>query len=332
MTQKEPITVAITGAAGNIAYSLIFRICSGELFGTDQPFNLNLIDIEPGMSILEGLVMELQDSNFHLINKTICTTDPFEGFRDADYAILLGAYPRNKNQTRKDLLGKNAPIFKIQGKALSLVAKRTVKVVVVGNPVNTNALMTTKFAENIPKENIIALTRLDMNRSISQLSRKLNKNVSNIKNVFTWGNHSASQFVDLSNGYLLEGSKKTPLTQLVEEEWIYGKFQKTNQMRGKEVLLKRGRSSAGSAANAIIDCLKSWIYGTENYVSMGVISDNNPYNVPENLIFSFPCTCKNGTWQIAKDLKPNDFCKKMIKKNVEELVEERRIAFELLKD
>ncbi|KAJ3451133.1 malate dehydrogenase [Anaeramoeba flamelloides] len=332
MTQKEPITVAITGAAGNIAYSLIFRISSGELFGTDQPFNLNLIDIEPGMSILEGLVMELQDSNFHLINKTICTTDPFEGFRDADYAILLGAYPRNKNQTRKDLLGKNAPIFKIQGKALSLVAKRTVKVVVVGNPVNTNALVTTKFAENIPKENIIALTRLDMNRSISQLSRKLNKNVSNIKNVFTWGNHSASQFVDLSNGYLLEGSKKTPLTELVEEEWIYGEFQKINQMRGKEVLLKRGRSSAGSAANAIIDCLKSWIYGTENYVSMGVISDNNPYNVPENLIFSFPCTCKNGTWQIAKDLKPNDFCKKMIKKNVEELVEERRIAFELLKD
>ncbi|KAJ3441188.1 malate dehydrogenase [Anaeramoeba flamelloides] len=332
MTQKEPITVAITGAAGNIAYSLIFRICSGELFGNDQPFNLHLIDIEPALPVLEGLVMELQDSNFHLINKTICTTDPFEGFRDADYAILLGSYPRNKNQTRKDLLGKNVSIFKIQGKALSFVAKKTVKVVVVGNPVNTNALVTAKYAENIPKENIVALTRLDMNRSISQLSKKLNKNTSNIKNVFTWGNHSASQFVDLSNGYLLEGSKKTPLTELVEKEWIYGEFQTTNQTRGKAVILKRGKSSAGSAANAVMDCLKSWIYGTETYVSMGVISDNNPYNVPENLIFSFPCTCKNGSWKIAKDLKPNEFCKKMIKKNVDELVSERNIAFGLLQD
>ncbi len=324
---KAPVRVTVTGAAGQIGYALLFRIAAGNMLGEDQPVILQLLDITPAMEALNGVKMELDDCAFPLLADIICTDDPNVAFKDANYALLVGARPRGPGMERKDLLEANAAIFSVQGKAIDAHASRNIKVLVVGNPANTNALITQRNAPDINPRNFTAMTRLDHNRAMSQIAQKTGKTVNDVTNMTIWGNHSATQYPDLFNA---EVSGKRAIS-LVDQSWYENDFIPTVQQRGAAIIKARGASSAASAANAAIDHMRSWALGTEgdDWVSMGVYSDGS-YGIAEGLIYSFPCRCKNGEWEIVQDVEVGDFSRQKMKATEQELAEERDAVQHLL--
>ena len=318
---STPVKVAVTGAAGQIGYSLLFRIASGSMLGPDQPLELRLLEITPALSALEGVVMELDDCAFPLLTKIEIGDDPKMIFDGVNLACLVGARPRTKGMERRDLLEANGGIFKPQGEALNNNAADDVKVLVTGNPANTNALIALRNAPDIPAERFNALTRLDHNRAVAQLAAKTGASVSDITHMTIWGNHSATQYPDLFNT-LVGGQNAAELIN--DQGWLESKFLPTVQKRGAAVIEARGASSAGSAANATIGHMRDWVLGTAegDWVSMSVPSDGS-YEVPEGLISSFPCTTSDGTYQIVPGLQINNFSRGKIDASVAELIEER---------
>jgi malate dehydrogenase len=315
------VKIAVTGAAGQIGYSLLFRIASGSMLGPDQPLELRLLEITPALRGLEGVVMELDDCAFPLLSKVEIGDDPKAIFDGVNLACLVGARPRTKGMERRDLLEANGGIFKPQGRALNDQAADDVKVLVTGNPANTNALIAMRNAPDIPPERFNALTRLDHNRAKAQLAAKTGATVSEITHMTIWGNHSATQYPDLFNT-LVRGQRAAELVD--DQEWLESTFLPTVQKRGAAVIEARGASSAGSAANATVNHMRDWVLGTPDgdWVSMSVPSDGS-YEIPEGLISSFPCTVSSGTYQIVPGLEINDFSRGKINTSVAELVEER---------
>lgn len=324
---KQPVRVTVTGAAGQIGYALLFRIASGAMLGNDQPVILQLLDITPAMEALEGVKMELDDCAFPLLAGVVCTDDPNVGFKDTDYALLVGARPRGPGMERKDLLEANAAIFSVQGKAIDQNASKNIKVLVVGNPANTNALITQRNAPSISPRNFTAMMRLDHNRAMTQIAQKTAKTVSDITNMVVWGNHSATQFPDL---YTAKVSGEAAIGQ-VDQSWYENDFIPTVQQRGAAIIKARGASSAASAANAAIDHMRDWALGTtgDDWVSMGIYSDGS-YGITEGLIYSFPCRCKDGEWEIVQGLDINDFSRERMAATETELTEERDAVAHLL--
>ncbi len=318
---KTPVRVAVTGAAGQIGYSLLFRIASGQMLGDDQPVILQLLDITPAMDALKGVAMELEDCAFPLLNDIVRTDDPNEAFGDVSYALLVGARPRSKGMERKDLLEANGGIFKPQGKALSDNAASDVKILVVGNPANTNALIAMNNAPNIPNERFTAMTRLDHNRAIAQVAAKTGTTVADVTKMTIWGNHSATQYPDL---YHAEVKGQNAAALVNDQAWLENDFIPTVQQRGAAIIEARGLSSAASAANAAIDHMRTWALGSAkgDWVSMAIPSDGS-YGVAEGIISSFPVTCANGTYEIVQGLEIDDFSQGRIDTSVAELVEER---------
>ena len=329
MTQtKQPVRVAVTGAAGNISYAMLFRIASGEMLGKDQPVILQLLEITPALDALKGVVMELEDCAFPLLAGVVQTDDANVAFKDADYALLVGARPRGPGMERKDLLEANAAIFSAQGKALNDVASRDVKVLVVGNPANTNALIAQRNAKDLNPRNFTAMTRLDHNRGMAQLAEQTNSTVNDIKKMIIWGNHSSTQYPDLT---FTTVNGKSALEQ-IERDWYENTYIPNVQQRGAAIIKARGASSAASAANAAIAHMRSWALGTDDndWVSMGVYSQGQ-YGITESLIYSFPCTCKNGDWHIVEGLDvSSDFSQQKMKATETELIEERDAVSHLL--
>ncbi len=321
MTTKPPLRVAVTGAAGQIGYSLLFRIASGAMLGDDQPVALQLLEITPALGALEGVAMELDDCAFPLLTEIVRTDDPNVAFGDVDVALLVGAMPRKDGMERSDLLSANGGIFKPQGEALSAVAKRDVKVLVVGNPANTNALIAQQNAADLDPGRFTAMTRLDHNRAVAQLAQKTGTTVSDITKMTIWGNHSATQYPDLFHAEVKGANAPETVN---DQEWIESTFIPTVAQRGAAIIKARGLSSAASAANAAIDHVRSWHLGTPegDWVSMGIPSDGS-YGVPEGLISSFPVTCKDGVYSIVQGLDIDEFSRARIDKSVAELAEER---------
>ena len=324
---KQPVRVTVTGAAGQIGYALLFRIASGAMLGNDQPVILQLLDITPAMEALDGVKMELDDCAFPLLAGVVCTDDPNVGFKDTDYALLVGARPRGPGMERKDLLEANAAIFSVQGKAIDGNASKNIKVLVVGNPANTNALITQRNAPSINPRNFTAMMRLDHNRAMTQIAQKTGKTVSDVTNMVVWGNHSATQFPDL---YSAKVSGESAIAQ-VDQSWYENDFIPTVQQRGAAIIKARGASSAASAANAAIDHMRDWALGTngDDWVSMGIYSDGS-YGITEGLIYSFPCRCNNGEWEIVQGLDVNDFSQARMKATEAELTGERDAVAHLL--
>ena len=324
---KQPVRVTVTGAAGQIGYALLFRIASGAMLGNDQPVILQLLDITPAMEALDGVKMELDDCAFPLLAGVVCTDDPNMGFKDTDYALLVGARPRGPGMERKDLLEANAAIFSVQGKAIDGNASKNIKVLVVGNPANTNALITQRNAPSINPRNFTAMMRLDHNRAMTQIAQKTGKTVSDVTNMVVWGNHSATQFPDL---YSAKVSGEPAIAQ-VDQSWYENDFIPTVQQRGAAIIKARGASSAASAANAAIDHMRDWALGTngDDWVSMGIYSDGS-YGITEGLIYSFPCRCNNGEWEIVQGLDVNDFSQARMKATEAELTGERDAVAHLL--
>jgi len=318
---KSPLSVVVTGAAGQIAYSLIYQIASGYVFGADQPVILNLLDIGPMMGVLNGVTMEVADCAMPLVKGVLATDDPAKAFKDIDAAFLVGAMPRREGMERKDLLAANVKIFKVQGQALDQYAKKTVKVLVVGNPANTNALICAHYAPSIPKQNFSAMTRLDQNRAASQLAAKTGAKVQNVKNIIIWGNHSSTQFPDAAHATV--NGKPVALDQ----GWLETEFVPTVQKRGAAVIAARKLSSAMSAAKAACDHMKDWFQGTGagEWASMGVFSDGS-YGTPPGVMFSFPVTISNGAWKIVQGLTINEFARSKLSATGKELCEEREEA------
>ncbi len=325
MTQAVRVTV--TGAAGQIGYALLFRIASGAMLGEDQPVILQLLDIAPAMDALNGVKMELEDCAFPLLEGIVCTDDPDTGFKDADYALLVGARPRGPGMERKDLLEANAAIFSVQGKAINDCASKDIKVLVVGNPANTNALITQRNAPDIDPRNFTAMMRLDHNRSKTQIAQKTGTSVNAVSNMTVWGNHSATQYPDLFNAKV----NGEAAIGLVDQDWYENDFIPTVQQRGAAIIKARGASSAASAANAAIGHMRSWALGTDgdDWVSMGVYSDGS-YGITEGLIYSFPCRCADGEWSIVQGLEVGDFSKARMAATEQELTEERDAVQHLL--
>jgi malate dehydrogenase len=317
---KAPVNVAITGAAGQIGYALAFRVASGALLGKETPVNLHLLEVPAALAGLQGVVMELNDCAFPTLNKVIATDDAKVAFRDCQVALLVGARPRGPGMERKDLLLANAQIFSAQGKALNEAARRDVKVLVVGNPANTNALIARANAPGIDQRNFTAMTRLDHNRALSQLAEKTGAHVNDIHRMTIWGNHSATQYPDLSHATVHGKQAKS----LVTQEWIEQSFIPTVQQRGAAVIKARGSSSAASAASAAIDHVHTWVHGTaaNDWVSMAVPSDGS-YGIPEGVIYSYPVTLRNGDYQIVSGLAIDDFSRKRMDATHSELLEER---------
>ncbi|CAA0087723.1 Malate dehydrogenase [Zhongshania aliphaticivorans] len=317
---KQPVRVTVTGAAGQIGYALLFRIASGAMLGDDQPVILHLLDITPAMDALQGVRMELEDCAFPLLAGVVCTDDPNVGFKDTDYALLVGARPRGPGMERKDLLEANAAIFSVQGKAIDENASKNIKVLVVGNPANTNALITQRNAPSISPRNFTAMTRLDHNRAMTQIAIKTGKTVNDVTNMTIWGNHSATQYPDLFNAKVAGQTA----TELVDQAWLEADFIPTVQQRGAAIIKARGASSAASAANAAIGHMRSWALGTtgDDWVSMGVYSDGS-YGIAEGLVYSFPCRCKDGEWEIVQGVEVNDFSRGKMLATEQELAEER---------
>jgi malate dehydrogenase len=317
---KTPKHVTITGAAGQISYSLIFRIARGDMLGMDQPVVLQLLEIPPAMPALQGVVMELMDCAFPLLAGVVATDDPNVAFKDCDYALLVGARPRGPGMERADLLKVNADIFSVQGKALDQNANRDVKVLVVGNPANTNALITLKNAPNLNPRNITAMMRLDHNRSLSQLAAKLGGHTTQIEKMVVWGNHSATQFPDISyatiNGQAIKGK--------VDNGWYVDTFIPVVQQRGAAIIKARGASSAASAASAAIDHMRDWALGSNGqWVSMGVFSAANTYGIDKDIIYSFPIVCENGQWREIEGLEIGDFSRQRMQVTEQELLDEK---------
>jgi len=325
--QKQPVRVAVTGAAGNIAYSLLFRIAAGEMLGKDQPVILHLLEIEPALKALEGVVMELDDCAFPLLEGVVTTSDPNVAFKDIDYALLVGAKPRSKGMERADLLLGNAKIFSEQGRALDKNAKKDVKVLIVGNPANTNALITASNAPSINPRNIHAMMRLDHNRAVSQVAQKFGVDSTEVKKVSIWGNHSALQYPDIFNVKVAGRD----IADDIDMNWLENDFIPKVQKRGAEIIAARGLSSAASAANAAIFHMRDWVLGTEenDWVSMGVPSDGS-YGIPKGVIFGFPCICKDGEYEIVQGLEWNDFSKERIANVHQELLDEKEAIKDLL--
>lgn len=317
---KTPIDIAVTGAAGQITYSLLFRLAAGELLGSDQPVTLRLLEITPAMAALRGVVMELNDCAYPLLHKIVITDDPKEAFNNVDFAFLVGARPRGPGMERKDLLLCNAEIFSVQGRVLNEVANRNVKVLVTGNPANTNALIAMKNAPDLDPNCFTAMTRLDHNRSITQLAEKAGVSTRDIKNVIIWGNHSSTQYPDLHHARV-KGQDALPL---VGKNWFVNEFIPTVQQRGAAIIQARGQSSAASAANAALCHMQSWVFGTEegDWVSMGLPSDGS-YGIEKGLIYSFPVTVSDGQFSIVQGLDINEFSREKMRLTEAELKEER---------
>lgn len=317
---KDPVRVTITGAAGQIAYSLIFRIAHGDMLGNDQPVILQLLEIPPAMNALQGVVMELQDCAFPLLAGVSAGDDPDAAFKDADYALLVGARPRGPGMERADLLKVNADIFSVQGKALDRNAHRDVKVLVVGNPANTNALITLKNAPNLNPRNITAMMRLDHNRALYQLAAKLGAHTANIAKMVVWGNHSPTMYPDISHADI-DGR---PLKDKVDPAWYTDTFIPLIQQRGAAVIKARGASSAASAASAAIDHMRDWALGTNGgWVSMGVFSSGNTYGIDEDIVYGLPITCDNGQWREITGLDIDAFSRERMRLTEKELLEEK---------
>jgi malate dehydrogenase len=323
----SPVRVAVTGAAGQIGYSLLFRIASGSMLGPDTPVALQLLEITPALGALEGVRMELDDSAFPLLSEVICTDDADVAFGDADVALLVGAMPRKDGMDRADLLSANGGIFKPQGEALSRSAKRDVKILVVGNPANTNALIAMNNAPDLDPGRFTAMTRLDHNRAISQLSARTGAPVTDIKKMTIWGNHSNTQYPDL---FHCEVGGKNAYELVGDHDWYENTYIPTVATRGGAIIKARGASSAASAASAAVDHIRSWSLGTPDgdWVSMSVPSDGS-YGVPEGIISSFPCTCKDGAYSIVQGLEIDDFSRARIDASAAELVGERDAVVEL---
>jgi malate dehydrogenase len=319
---KDPVRVAVTGAAGQIGYSLLFRIASGSMLGPDQPIILQLLEITPALEGLRGVGMELEDCAFPLLAGVVQTDDPDIAFGDVDVALLVGAMPRKDGMERSDLLSANGGIFKPQGEALSRSAQRDVKVLVVGNPANTNALIAQRNASDLDPRRFTAMTRLDHNRAIAQLAAKADVHGTAITKMTIWGNHSATQYPDLTHADIDGQPAFTAIG--ADQGWLEDDFIPTVQQRGAAVIKARGLSSAASAANAAVDHVRSWVLGTpeDDWVSMGVVSDGS-YGAPEGIISSFPCTAKDGEYQIVQGLDIDDFSRTRIDASNAELVEER---------
>jgi len=317
---KTPVHIAVTGAAGQISYSLLFRLAAGSLLGPDQPIILHLLEITPAMAALEGVVMELHDCASPLLSRIEITDNPKVAFKNVDFAFLVGARPRALGMERKDLLEVNAEIFAVQGKALNEVANRNVKVLVTGNPANTNALIALKNAPDLKAENFSSMTRLDHNRALSLLAEKCGVLSKDVKNMIIWGNHSTTQYPDLHHAKV----KGQDALSLVSNDWFVNEFIPTVQQRGAAVIKARGQSSAASAANAAIDQMKAWALGTEegDWVSMGVLSDGS-YGIEAGLIYSYPVIVVNGEVSIVKGLDINDFSMQRMRLTETELKEER---------
>jgi malate dehydrogenase len=318
---KEPARVAVTGAAGQIGYSLLFRIASGQMLGDDQPIVLQLLDITPALDALRGVVMELEDCAFPLLDGIVMSDDPDEAFAGAEYALLVGARPRSKGMERKDLLEANGAIFTVQGKALNDSASNEVRVLVVGNPANTNCLIAMNNAPDLSPRNFTAMTRLDHNRAMAQLAAKTGRRVQDVRRLSIWGNHSATQYPHV-HGVEIDGRSASEL--IGDQEWIESVFIPTVQQRGAAIIEARGLSSAASAANAAIDHVHDWVMGTVagDWVSMAVVSDGS-YDVPEGLISSFPVTCRDGQWTIVQGIDLDSLARERVDASVAELVEER---------
>ena len=327
---NKPMRVAVTGAAGQIGYSLLFRIASGEMLGKDQPVILQLLEIpdEKAQKALKGVMMELDDCAFPLLQSMVPASDPKVAFRDVDVALLVGARPRGPGMERKDLLEANGAIFVPQGKALNEVASRDVKVLVVGNPANTNSLIAMKNAPSLKPTQFTAMMRLDHNRALTQVAQKTGRAVTSVKKMSIWGNHSATQYPDVFNAEV-DGQNAAKLIN--DQAWIEGTFIPTVQKRGAAIIEARGLSSAASAANAAIDHVRDWVAGTPagDWVSMGIPSDGS-YGIPEGLMFGYPVTCKGGQYSIIQGLSHNDFAKSKIAATQKELQEERAAIQQLL--
>lgn len=315
---KPAVKVAITGAAGQISYSLLFRVASGQMLGPDQPVILQLLEIPPAMSALKGVVMELEDCAFPLVTDIIATDDPNEAFAGVHYALLVGSRPRGPGMERKDLLEANAQIFSVQGAALDAHADRSVRVLVVGNPANTNCLIAQRNAPTLDPRQFTAMTRLDHNRAKTQLAQKAGAHVNDIEGLAIWGNHSATQYPDLFQATV----KGQAASGLVDEDWITEDFIPTVQQRGAAIIEARGLSSAASAANAAIEHMRDWAMGCDGIVSMAVYS-NGSYGIAEGLIYSFPCRCQNGDWEIVEGLSINEYSQARMTLTEQELTEER---------
>ena len=321
----EPVRVAITGAAGQISYSLAFRIAAGDMLGKDQPVILQLLEIPPAMDALKGVVMELNDCAFPLLAGIEATDNPEVAFKDADFALLVGARPRGPGMERADLLQANAAIFSVQGKALNDHASRDVRVLVVGNPANTNALIARENAPDLDHRQFTAMMRLDHNRALSQLAEKTGKSINTIDNMVVWGNHSATQCPDLHQ-CTVDGQ---PAMSLVDQAWYENDFIPTVQQRGAAIIKARGASSAASAASAAIDHMRDWALGSDGWVSMGIPSDGS-YGVEPGIVYSYPVVCKNGDYEIVQDLEINAFSRERMKTTEDELRSERAAVEDLL--
>jgi len=323
---KSPVRVAVTGAAGQISYSLLFRIAAGEMLGKDQPVILQMLEITPALEALKGVAMELEDCAFPLVQGMVQTDDPNVAFKDADCCLLVGARPRGPGMERKDLLEANAAIFSVQGKAINDHASRDVKVIVVGNPANTNALIAYRNAPDLDPGQFTAMTRLDHNRAMAQLANKTGKHSTDVESMIIWGNHSATQYPDIHH-CKVAGEEAT---SLVEQDWVESDFIPTVQQRGAAIIKARGLSSAASAANAAIEHMRDWALGTNgSIVSMAIPSDGS-YGIAEGLVYSFPVTCENGQYSIVQGLEINDFSRDLMDKSATELSEERDGVAELL--
>lgn len=324
---KNPVRVTITGAAGQIGYQLAFRIASGQMLGTDQPVILQMLEIPPALPALQGVAMELDDCAFDTLAGIVATDDVNVAFKDADYALLVGARPRGPGMERNDLLEANAAIFSVQGKAINDHASRNIKVLVVGNPANTNALITSSNAPDIDPANFTAMTRLDHNRAAAQLSAKTGSPVTDIRQMIIWGNHSATQYPDIHHATVAGKAA----TDLVDNDWLANEFIPTVQQRGAAIIKARGASSAASAASAAIDHVHDWALGTpaDNWVSMAIPSDGS-YDVAPGIIYSYPVRCSGGEYEIVQNLEISDFSRGRMQATEQELREERAAIESLL--
>ena len=323
----SPVRVTVTGAAGQISYSLLFRIASGEMLGPNQPVILQMLEITPALEALKGVAMELEDCAFPLLAGMVCTDDAAVAFKDSDYALLVGARPRGPGMERKDLLEANAAIFSAQGKALNDNASKDIKVLVVGNPANTNALIAQRNAPAINPRQFTAMTRLDHNRAMSQIANKTGTTINDVTHMTIWGNHSATQYPDLHEAKI----NGQPAIDMIDQAWYEADFIPTVQQRGAAIIAARGASSAASAANAAIAHMRSWAMGTAagDWVSMGVYSDGS-YGIAAGLIYSFPCVCRDGDWEIVQGLEINNFSRAKMTATEQELTEERDAVQHLL--
>ena len=326
MTTQEPIRVAVTGAAGNIGYALLWRIASGDCFGSNQPVILQLLEIPAGMQRLEGVIMELRDSAFPLVHDIVGTDDAEIAFNEADAIFLVGSRPRTKDMDRSDLVAANGPIFVGQGKAINAVASRNVKVITVGNPCNTNALIASANAPSIPRQQFTAMTRLDQNRAVGQIAQRAGVPASEVRDVFIWGNHANTMYPDPRFGTVGEKS----VTDLFDNDWLQGDFLDTVATRGKAIIMARGASSAASAASAAVDHMRDWWQGSDGRIVSVALPSEGWYGVPEGIVFSFPCRCEGGEVIVVDNLPIDAFAQAKIDENIAALLEERDAVSDLL--